>query len=171
MTKFIKLTVPDAEVLFSYLNNLGSETRKRFNPHGFDRDSLLTILQNGVDYPAYAVLDDETGLMVAYSVVRKGFPEHDKPRLASYGLFFEDKRDCVFAPSVADEWQGKGMGTAMFGFVVNDLKAAGFNRILLWGGVQRDNKRAVRFYLRNGFRILGEFENEGPNYDMIFRIS
>ena len=43
----------------------------------------------------------------------------------------------------------------------------GFRRTGLWGGVQCNNEKAVNFYLKHGFRILGQFEYNGWNYDMV----
>ena len=40
----------------------------------------------------------------------------------------------------------------------------------MWGGVQMDNEKAVNFYKRNDFRMLGQFTYNGENYDMIFDI-
>jgi len=40
----------------------------------------------------------------------------------------------------------------------------------LWGGVQRYNEKATRFYLKNGFKRLGSFEYNGWNEDMMLDI-
>lgn len=43
----------------------------------------------------------------------------------------------------------------------------GTKRIILWGGVQAGNEKAVSYYLKHGFRTVGQFEHNGNNYDMI----
>ena len=45
----------------------------------------------------------------------------------------------------------------------------GRTRMVLWGGTQATNDRAIHFYQKHGFRTVGEFQ-EPPgfnNYDMI----
>jgi diamine N-acetyltransferase len=55
-------------------------------------------------------------------------------------------------------------------FICERMKAESARRILLWGGVQAGNEQALRFYHRHGFRILGEFEYHGMNYDMVLEL-
>jgi hypothetical protein len=53
------------------------------------------------------------------------------------------------------------------GYIAREIET---NRIILWGGVQVENKKAVGYYLKNGFSILGQFEYNGANYDMVLDI-
>lgn len=156
----------DSDNLCSYYNRLSDETKKRFGPHPFDKQSVVTIYNNprNLGYLGIDCLNDQ---IVAYCIVRVGFLEHDRDRLESYGLILDPETDAAFAPSVADEWQSFGIGNRMFYFIVDDLKSLGIQRMILWGGVQCGNDKAVKFYKRNNFRILGEFWYNGPNYDMI----
>lgn len=108
--------------------------------------------------------------IIAYSVLKAGYLEHDRQRLESYGLQLSHTSDCTFAPSVADSWQGMGIGNGLLRFIIPDLKAMGISRIILWGGVQMDNEQAVTYYVRNGFKILGRFSYNGENYDMALEI-
>ena len=169
--KFVRLTAIDEDILLEYLSDLSPETKHRFGPHGFDRDSVRAVLGNEKLYMACAAKDTATGRLLAYAIIKHGFLEHDRPRLETYGLVLNAGQDCTFAPSVADQWQGRGMGRQMLIFVMNELSNAGYSRIILWGGVQAGNERAVRFYFRNGFKKVGEFEYYGMNYDMIFEIT
>jgi GNAT superfamily N-acetyltransferase len=157
----------DLDNLVIYLNKLKPETVKRFGPHGFDKQSVSELFLATDQYKGYIAIDTETSEIVAYAVIKIGFLEHDSFRLQSYGITPDPVTDCTFAPSVADDWQSQGLGNLMFGFIVNDLKSIGIKRIILWGGVQGSNQRAVNYYLRNGFRNLGQFEYNGLNYDMI----
>ncbi len=106
--------------------------------------------------------------MIAYAIIRHGYLEHDSPRLSAYGLQLNHQTDGSFAPSVADNWQGKGLGKELFDFILPELSARGINRIILWGGVQRNNERAVRYYQKLGFQSLGHFEYHGMNTDMAY---
>ena len=165
-----KLTPGDFDSLAGYLQNLGPETVRRFGPHGFDKQSISELYQNPEKYTGYIALDTETSDIIAYSVIKTGYLEHDGYRLQSYGLMLNDKTDCTFAPSVADKWQSQGVGNSLFHFMLSDLKTNGKKRIILWGGVQSDNIRAVNYYLKNGFKKIGRFEYNGSNDDMLLEI-
>lgn len=165
-----KLTFNDLDQLVEYLQHLGPETLKRFGPHGFDKQSVSELYQNPDQYTGYIAINAETSGIIAYSVIKSGYLEHDGYRLQSYGLTPDEKTDCTFAPSVADQWQSQGIGNSLFHFLLSELKARGFRRIILWGGVQSDNYKAVNYYLKNGFIKLGQFEYNGMNDDMILEI-
>ena len=164
--KIRKFLLSDCENLCSYYNRLSDETRNRFGPHPFDKQSIVDIYNNPLNF-GYLAIDNQTDEIVAYAIVRIGFLEHDRNRLESYGLILDPETDATFAPSVADEWQSCGIGNRLFNFIMDDLKSKGIQRIILWGGVQCTNGKAVNYYKKNNFRILGEFEYHGANYDMI----
>jgi diamine N-acetyltransferase len=165
-----KLANNDIDKLSHYLQNLGSESVKRYGPHGFDIQSISELYQNPDQYSGYIAEDPESSEIIAYSVIKTGYLEHDGNRLQSYGLIPDEKTDCTLAPSVADQWQSQGVGNSLFHFMRSDLKAKGFRRIILWGGVQSTNQKAVNYYLKNGFIKLGQFEHNGMNDDMILEI-
>ncbi|WP_336518133.1 hypothetical protein [Pollutibacter soli] len=137
----------------------------------FDPQSIVEFYKYPDIHRGYVAHDIETKKIIAYSIIRIGYLEHDKARLQSYGLTLDNKTDCTFAPSVADLWQSCGVGNKMFHFILSDLKTNRINRIILWGGVQVDNDKAVNYYKKNDFRILGQFTYNGENYDMILDIS
>lgn len=165
-----KLTPDDFDKLSYYLQNLGPETVKRYGPHGFDKQSISELYQYPDQYSGYIAEDPETFEIIAYSIIKTGYLEHDGNRLQSYGFTPDEKTDCTFAPSVADQWQSQGVGNSLFHFMISDLKAKGFRRIILWGGVQSSNRKAVNYYMKNGFIKLGQFEHNGMNDDMILEI-
>ena len=152
-----KLEKKDYGALFHYLISLSSETKHRFGPHAFDMPTIVDFYENQSDNIGYLALDAESMEIVAYSIIRKGFLQHDSFRLQSYGLTLDYYTDCTYAPSVADDWQSLGVGNLLFHFIVKELHQAGIRRIILWGGVQSNNDKAVNFYLKNGFRTLGSF--------------
>lgn len=165
-----RLISGDLEALLAYLDHLSATTRKRFGPHPFDRQSVIEFYDRPQERRGYVAQDIETCALVAYSIIRTGYLHHDRPRLESYGLSLDANTDCTFAPSVADSWQSQGVGNSLWEFILHDLKEQGFKRVILWGGVQSDNDRAVNFYRKNGFRRLGSFEYNGWNDDMILEI-
>jgi ribosomal protein S18 acetylase RimI-like enzyme len=165
-----KLIPGDFDRLTDYLQNLSPETKRRFGPHPFDIQSIKEFYKNDSRNSGYIAVDAETQEIIAYSILKSGYLEHDRFRLQSYGLELSHDTDSTFAPSVADEWQSKGIGNNLFLYILRELQFTEIKRIILWGGVQSDNEKAVNFYKKHGFRILGEFEYNGMNYDMIMEI-
>lgn len=162
-----RLTVDDIDLLFNYLQQLSEATKKRFGPHPFDKQSVVDFYQEAGSHRGYVALSSDQPAIIAYSIIKPGFLEHDSIRLQSYGLQLNGQTDCTFAPSVADQWQSCGIGNSLFHFMISDLKTLAITRIILWGGVQKDNEKAVNYYRKNGFKTLGQFEYQGVNYDMI----
>jgi len=164
-----RLNSNDLDNLFDYLQNLSLETKRRFGPHPFDRQSIFDFYLSDT-HKGYVVHTMEPDEIIAYAIIKIGFLEHDCTRLQSYGLTLDYKTDCTFAPSVADAWQSCGVGNTLFQFILSEVLTMGIERIILWGGVQCDNERAVNYYKRNGFKTLGQFTHNGENYDMICTI-
>lgn len=166
---FRKLVAADIDGLLHYLYHLSNETKSRFGPHAFDKDSV-TNFYNAEDVKGY-VAENKTGnTIIAYAIIKKGILSHDSNRLRGYNYPAIEKGCCTYAPSVADEWQGKGIGKLMFRYILEDCKNNGIEKIILWGGVQCTNERAVNFYTKAGFVTLGIFEYNGFNQDMLLEI-
>lgn len=166
-----KLKPDDYSRLAGYLHNLSPETKRRFGPHPFDKQSVIEFYESSDRFNGYIAIEAETQQIIAYSILKIGYLEHDSFRLQSYGITLNPSTDCTFAPSVADGWQSRGVGKSLFLHIVNEMQQIGIKRILLWGGVQSDNEKAVNFYKVHGFSILGQFEYHGTNYDMMLEIS
>lgn len=154
----------------TYFGRLSEETKHRYGPHSFDLQTLMDMYNRSGNYQGYIARSLETGEVIAYAVLKRGFLEHDRQRLRSYGFEPDAETDCTYAPSVADSWQSCGVGGELFRFILSELKISNIQRIILWGGVQADNEKAVNFYLKFGFRTLGEFEYLGWNKDMVLEI-
>ena len=158
-----RLEVSDCTKLIDYLDRLSFETKNRFGPHPFDEKTLIDLYGNPSGHSGYLAIDPQTSDIVAYSIMKQGILEHDRLRLQLYQLNLNDATYCTWAPSVSDLWQGKGIGTALFHFILKDLIQSTIKSVVLWGGVQKENHTAVSYYLSNNFKILGEFEHLGIN--------
>jgi diamine N-acetyltransferase len=165
-----KLGTEDLEKLAVYLQNLSPETKSRFGPHGFKLENLKHLFLASDEFFGFIAEETYSSDIIAYSVIKNGVLEHDRSRLESYGMQINSQTDYTFAPSVADAWQSQGVGIALYNFLLIDLKLKGFRRIILWGGVQAGNEKALGFYQKLGFESLGQFEYNGWNYDMIKEI-
>lgn len=161
----------DFEKLHRYLENLSAATRSRFAPHAFDLATIKQFYAPENPHTGFIIEDSDSMKIVAYAIIKHGYVPKDKLRLVAYGISLEPISDCTFAPSVADTWQGKGLGKLLFDFIKNDLRGKAIKRVILWGGVQASNEAAIQFYTKQGFRTLSEFVNKGiDNYDMILEL-
>ncbi|WP_051707143.1 MULTISPECIES: GNAT family N-acetyltransferase [unclassified Streptomyces] len=78
-------------------------------------------------------------------------------RYQDAGVRLTEATDCRFGPTLADDYQHRGVGTLVFPYVTEIARLLGRSRIILWGGVRADNARAIRYYEKNGFRPVGSF--------------
>lgn len=164
-----QLQSTEADVLFNYLQQLSPESRSRFGPHAFDKETIHTICENlSPGILRYISKDAEMGCIVAYMLIKQGMIEWDKERYAARNQFFDLSTTVTFAPSVADAWQRSGLGTVMNSIIENELINRGIKTIVLWGGVQASNEKAVNFYKKHNYRYISSFWHEGKdNYDMV----
>ncbi|MEO6228977.1 MAG: GNAT family N-acetyltransferase [Ferruginibacter sp.] len=165
-----RLTSSDLEHLGIYLNQLSDESKKQFAPHLFDAASILDFYSWPHENIGFVAEDVASTSIIGYAIIKCGYLPHDKPRLEQYGLKPDDIKCATFAPSVADEWQHQGVGEKMLTYILDELKIAGINQVILWGGVRSDNIKAINFYKKAGFKMLGSFEHNGGNYDMILYV-
>ncbi len=160
----------DLESLSHYLQNLSADSKKRFGPHPFDLESIIEFYKNPDLHQAYISQIPKSEEIIAYAIIKFGILETDYQRYLCYGVSLNHQTDCEFAPSVADAWQSCGIGNGMFQFVLEELKKTKIKRMVLWGGVQADNEKAVKYYQKNGFQKTGQFTNHGENFDMILEV-
>ena len=77
-----------------------------------------------------------------------------------------DYAELICIHSLQDNWR-KGFGTQMMNRVMDDMKAAGYNKVMLW--VFTNNIRARKFYESCGFVTYGKvkpcFETEEICYE------
>jgi GNAT superfamily N-acetyltransferase len=164
-----RLNSDDAGSVYAYLLGLSPQSKKRFGPHPFDLEAVTAALSDTGSITAYGAYTEEPNDLISYVLIRHGYNWFDKDRYNTYGIDLSEASDCTFAPSVADAWQNRKIGSRVFNLILNDLPSH-FKRMILWGGVQADNAIAVTFYRRKDFQLLGEFEHNGKNYDMMLTL-
>jgi len=168
-TDILEVFPPLTEALVHYLNNLGEEAKRRFGPHTFSRQGIIDFYTNHPLHHGYVALSGGSSI-VAYCTLRMGYLPADRPRLQTYNLKLQENTVATYAPSVADGWQGKGLATAMLRHLMQLCKSQkNVHNLLLWGGVQATNHKAIAFYQKNGFKVIGQFEYNGPNLDMMLQ--
>jgi diamine N-acetyltransferase len=159
----------DAKKLYDYLNTLSADTRQRFGPHSFDEPTVSYICNHSdEDIHRYIAIEPHEGNIIAYMLFKKGMIENDQQRFAQRNEFFDPLTTIIFAPSVADDWQSSGVGSYMYEMIEKKLKAEGVKQVVLWGGVQATNIKAINFYKKHNYRMAGSFwHDEKDNYDMV----
>ncbi len=164
------LMTTDGTRLGDYFENLSAATRARFGPHLLDRataDALCATLDPSqtIRFVATRVPADP---IIAYCILMLHVTEHEQARFAHYGLELASTLDCTVAPSVADAYQNQGLGVPLMKHVIECARQLGRRSVVLLGGVQVTNERAVHVYQRLGFQTIGAFEYPGDcwNADM-----
>jgi diamine N-acetyltransferase len=89
-----------------------------------------------------AVTDGGVWMAYAMMLVASETPEVTAARPAEISRFYVDK-----------PWHGRGVAQALMAESLAALRAAG--RDTVWLGVWEHNPRAIAFYERSGFRIVG----------------
>lgn len=163
----------DAVNIASYYLQLTDAAKKKFAPHDFSVDYLSKNILENNDYVSVIAEDESTKNILGYAVTQLWIFDYDINRWSTYHIPIknEDRKYCCFAPSVADKYHHTGIGSHLLQFTKSILKEKSIDFILLWGGVKCYNIPAVRFYLKNKFKLIGHFEYEGGNYDMLLSIN
>ena len=153
----------DVEKLARFLDGLSAESRRLSTFSGYDQDAAAELCDAIARYDKLRLAVVETsapaepivGLMEFSFDLTAG----DVERYAKYGCPLYPATDCRFGPTLADDWQNRGVGTRLLPAIFDMARRFGRRRILLWGGVLADNLRAIRYYEKNGFRHAGRFVN------------
>jgi diamine N-acetyltransferase len=165
------LRADDATHFAEYLGSLSEQTRGRWGPHAFDRETAHRICAaldpTDILRIVGTIPGDGGERIIAYVLLKMGAWDDDRERYEKLGIPLDPGSDVTLAPSVADDYPNQGVGSLMMGHVLQVAEALGRRRVVLWGGVQATNDRAVHFYTKWGFRKVGEFYTNKNNYDMI----
>jgi diamine N-acetyltransferase len=165
------LRADDAARFAAYLGSLSEQTRARWGPHRFDPETAHricgTLDATDILRVVGTIPGDEEERIIAYVLLKMGVWDDDRERYVNRGIPLDPASDATLAPSVADDYQNQGVGSLMMGHILEVAGALGRRRVVLWGGVQATNDRAVHFYTKWGFRNVGEFWTDKNNYDMI----
>ncbi len=152
---------PGDEVgLADFLQSLSPQTRRFSAYPSYDltmaREMCAAI--NRYDKLRFiAVIGSRVVALLEFSF---GIVAEDRKRFRSYGIELDERTDCRFGPCIADAYQNRGVGSALLPFMLDIARCFGKRRLILWGGVLADNQRAIRYYEKNGFHLLGRFRDE-----------
>ncbi|MEY4540480.1 MAG: hypothetical protein RLZZ306_2237 [Bacteroidota bacterium] len=138
-------------------------TKSRFAPHGFDEETIENICKNiGKDNTfRFVAITLCTRRIIGYFIAENEVSENDRSRFLKNEIDLKSEECCSIAPSISDDYQGSGVGMALFKFMMDYLKEQQKHHLILLGGVQKENEKAIRFYQKMGFQEAGEFDRNG----------
>ena len=160
---FRALENSDVEPLTEFLSALSNETRRFWNLESYDHVAAAELCDAIGRYDKLRFVAQEVTApfrLLASFEFSFGIPQGDIERFRSYGIRLSETTDCRFGPCVRDALQGSGLAHGLMPCAVDIARRCGKERIILWGGVDAGNRRAIRFYEKHGFMISGHEVNE-----------
>ena len=135
-----RLNRADAAALQAFNAALTTETRRLFNPHPYDEDTLLRLLQRSEDGEdlTLGVFDGEA--LVGY-----------------FFLWYFRRRVPLLGIGLRDAFQGRGLGGRMIERLISAAAARGCEGVELT--TLPDNQRAFALYNRCGFKHYADVPN------------
>ena len=140
----------DAQIEQAFVRSLSDESRYfRFMQavHELTQEMLVRFTQ--IDYDRemalIAVVEPDPGVETQVAVARY--------------TAYPDKRSCEFAIVVADDWQGRGIGTHLMQSLMRVAKSRGIN--LMEGEIIAGNAHMRALMRRLGFKVRANPDDEG----------
>jgi diamine N-acetyltransferase len=159
------LRFTDTHRLQAYFDGLSATTRSRFQPHAMNRETVSTLCGAvSSNIMRFVVLLNAD--IIGYFVLDPNMSEHEAARYRVQGIELSSGIDFLFAPSIADAWQGRKVASHAMPALIEFAKAAGARSLVLMGGTQATNVAAVAFYRKFGFTSHGGYHTGVFNHDM-----
>ena len=105
-------------------------------------------------------------MIVGYFILEFELSPYEKSRYQSQGIELTQGLDVLFAPSIADDFQNCGLASLVMPEIISQTRRKGIRSLVLMGGTQATNARAIAFYEKFGFKKYGGYQTEGFNHDM-----
>ncbi|HRF50128.1 MAG TPA: hypothetical protein PLC98_21025, partial [Anaerolineales bacterium] len=119
----VRPLVPDDRVqLGAYFAGLSAETRRRFGPHPLDHataDALCAAIDPARVLRIVALArGGGSEAVIAYVILMLSVTAAETERYAQRGIELDGAVDCTLAPSVADAYQGQGLGSQVLHYAL-----------------------------------------------------
>ena len=164
----------DAKLLTEFLESLSAQTRKFYTLDNYNLSTAKKLCDaiNKYDKLRFVVVNKSTEQLIALFEYSFDIPDGDKKRFLKYNIQLDSKIDCRMGFCISDSYQNSGIGSALFPHLIDIARQFGQKRLILWGGVFEKNKKAINFYIKNGFKKLGSFQdpNGEESVDMIIDV-
>ncbi|MBL7991721.1 MAG: GNAT family N-acetyltransferase [Candidatus Kapabacteria bacterium] len=164
------VSVNDAIPLAEYFTALSEDTKRRFQPHPLTSHYASILTQSPSETAIRTILLDGSKV-IGYFILETAMSPHEAGRFAEHGIELVSGLDVLFAPSILDEYQNKGLASEVMPILIDFLKRKNFRSLVLMGGTQETNRRAIAFYEKFGFVKCGGYQTEFFNHDMQLVIS
>lgn len=164
------LRATDAELLGAYFEALSARSKSRFQPHPLTAQHAATICADGRDDTLRLVIEGPHAI-VGYFILEPRVSFHEIDRYRERGITLEPGLDFMFAPSIADAIQDQGVASSAMPHVIDLARGRGARSLVLMGGTQATNARAIAFYEKFGFQRVGGYQTEVFNHDMRLEIA
>jgi GNAT superfamily N-acetyltransferase len=164
---FRKLEKADSPLLATYFPGLSKETQSRFGPHPLTAEhaeKLCRLKQDSAD--RFVLLTESQDEIIGYFIVEYGDAPDEAKRYQAQGIDLNPKLDPTFAPSMADAYQNKSLASRVMPLVIDAVREKGARSLVLMGGTQESNHRAIAFYEKFGFKRYGGYQSDVYNHDM-----
>lgn len=170
---FRPLAHSDVTMLAAFLEGLSPVTRERSTFDSYDMKCAQELCEaiNKYDKLRFVCIVGHAASqrIIGLLELSFGIPPSDLKRYREAGINLSEDTDVRFGPTLADDWQGKGLGTMAFEKIVEIVDSCAKKRILLWGGVLESNTPAVKYYKKLGFETVGTFDKDGIRHlDMLY---
>jgi diamine N-acetyltransferase len=156
----------DAAALANYFAALSTESRQRFGPHPLTNAAAEAICTGIGSSKTTRLVLETNSQIIGYFILEPQMSEHEAERYRAFAIALESGLDYLFAPSVSDHYQNQGLASLAMPHVVAQAKALGARSLVLMGGTQASNGRAIAFYEKFGFERFGGYQTEVFNHDM-----
>lgn len=159
------ISVGDELPLAEYFASLSEDTKRRFQPHPLTAESAAEIARSPLGTSIRTILLDGAKV-IGYFILETAMSPHEAGRFAAHGIGLVSGKDVLFAPSMLDDYQNKGLASEVMPILIDFLKRKNFRSLVLMGGTQETNSRAIAFYEKFGFVKFGGYHTEMFNHDM-----
>jgi len=167
------LQQPDTQKLTTFLENLSLGTRKLSTFDSYDAVTAKELCDAISKYDKLRfVLENQDKEIIGLIEFTFDIPENVVEQYKGYGIDLDIDNTCRFGPTLADDYQSKGLGSLVFPYVIKIAELLGKKYIILYGGVFADNIRAIKYYEKHGFKVVGKYTDEDgrKSVDMILDI-
>jgi len=164
----------DSPSLAHFLSALSAATRHLSSFEGYEPSNAQHMIEAIGRYSKLRLaIIAPPATIVGLMELNFSIPTGDLKRYAGYGIELHPDLDCRFGPTLSDHLQGQGIGPALFPKLSELARRLGQKRMILWGGVLKQNQRAISFYEKLGFRCVGCFigPHAADSLDMMLELS
>lgn len=163
------LRADDSAHFGDFLQGLSEATRARFGPHPLDESTAHAHCAAQPEAQIQRLVLCEKQAIVGYFILDFTLAEAEQQRYQQAGINLNFQLEPRFAPCIVDHYQNQGLASLAMAELIIYCQQQGLKSLVLMGGTQASNLRAIHFYKKAGFAEIGRFYtayNQQDNLDM-----